>query len=405
MKKTIFSLLMIVIVTILTCNRQEQNNQMDIPTFREDLKFLEDQGEVQTLSNANGGIIALSAGYQGRVMTSAFSKRSASLGWVNRDFIRAGQTGTQFDNYGGEDRFWLGPEGGQFSLYFPRASEFIFSNWQVPDVLHTGEWSILKASADSITFTQDMTITNYSGTTFEMEINRTVRLLDGEAFNASFAAELPTGIQYVGYETVNSVTNTGSETWSADKGLLSIWILGMYNPFEKAYVVIPFDPDARGEIVNDDYFGEVPGSRLDIRDDYVLFLCDGEYRSKIGLGPDRAVSELGSYIPSKKLLTLIHYNKPEGADRYVNSMWEIQEEPYDGDVVNSYNDGPPEPGVPALGGFYELETSSPALALSPGESYTHIHQTVHISGTEEQLNPLAEDVLGVSVSVIAAGIE
>ena len=49
-------------------------------------------------------------------------------------------------------------------------------------------------------------------------------------------------------------------------------------------------------------------------------------------------------------------------------MWEMQREPFKGDVINSYNDGPPAPGKPPLGPFYELETSSPALSLSPASS-------------------------------------
>ena len=67
-----------------------------------------------------GGRIAVSGKYQARVMTSAVEPHGASLGFVNRSFIDAGKTGTAFDNYGGEDRFWLGPEGGQYALYFPR---------------------------------------------------------------------------------------------------------------------------------------------------------------------------------------------------------------------------------------------------------------------------------------------
>ena len=59
------------------------------------------------------------------------------------------------------------------------------------------------------------------------------------------------------------------------------------------------------------------------------------------------------------MLTLVQYDQPEGATDYVNSMWEIQKEPFAGDVVNSYNDGPPAPGAKPLGPFYELETSSP----------------------------------------------
>ncbi len=55
------------------------------------------------------------------------------------------------------------------------------------------------------------------------------------------------------------------------------------------------------------------------------------------------------------VLTLVHLTVPEGATDYVNSMWEIQEKPFAGDVVNSYNDGPASPGAKPLGPFYELE--------------------------------------------------
>jgi len=81
-------------------------------------------------------------------------------------------------------------------------------------------------------------------------------------------------------------------------------------------------------------------------------------------------------------------------------MWELQDAPYAGDVVNSYNDGPPEPGAKAMGPFYELETSSPAAALAPGDSITHIHRTFHLQGDEAALDRLARGVLGVSLAEI-----
>ncbi len=74
-------------------------------------------------------------------------------------------------------------------------------------------------------------------------------------------------------------------------------------------------------------------------------------------------------------------------------MWEIQRDPYKGDVVNSYNDGAPAPGQPPLGPFYELETSSPALALDSGERYTHVHRTFHLVGREADLDPIARATL------------
>jgi hypothetical protein len=68
--------------------------------------------------------------------------------------------------------------------------------------------------------------------------------------------------------------------------------------------------------------------------------------------------------------------------------------------VNSYNDGPPEPGAKPLGPFYELETSSPALALPAGESGSHVQYTFHFEGTEKVLNELAQSLLGVSLKEI-----
>ena len=85
-------------------------------------------------------------------------------------------------------------------------------------------------------------------------------------------------------------------------------------------------------------------------------------------------------------------------------MWEKQAEPYGGDVVNSYNDGPVEPGQPSLGGFYELETSSPAAALAPGASLVHAHRTFHFVGERTALDAIAGKVLGVTASRIAEGI-
>jgi hypothetical protein len=67
-------------------------------------------------------------------------------------------------------------------------------------------------------------------------------------------------------------------------------------------------------------------------------------------------------------------------------------------VVNSYND----PGTgDGQATFYELETSSPAAALKPAESITHIHRTCHFMGNDEGLKELARKILGVNLSRIA----
>ena len=74
-----------------------------------------------------------------------------------------------------------------------------------------------------------------------------------------------------------------------------------------------------------------------------------------------------------------------------------QQEPYRGDVFNSYNDGPPEPGKPAMGGFYELESLSPAAQLPTGKSLSHTHSTFHIEGDPAALARVAKAALGVDI--------
>lgn len=376
-------------------------------TFDEDVAFLEKHGKVLVLSDAEGGKIALSAKYQGRVMTSAVAATGRSLGWINRDFIGAGKTGTQFDNYGGEDRFWLGPEAGQYGLYFPPGGKFTFDLWQTPHPMQEGAWDVSEDKPDHVTFKKQMTVTNWSKVDFTIDVERTARLLSKADASKllGLPAAPPKTVGFIAYETRNKITNAGKTAWKKDKGLLSVWILAMFAPAADGRVVIPFEVGAgKGELVNDRYFGKVPAERLRVKEEkdrgYLTFTTDGKERGKIGLSPQRAKSVLGSYSAEAKLLTIVHYDGPKKNAPYVNSMWEEQKEPYKGDAINSYNDGPPAPGKPPLGGFYEIETSSPAAELAPGKDLVHTHRTFHFVGEPEELDPIARRALGVSLAEI-----
>ncbi|MCV6605469.1 MAG: hypothetical protein OIF34_09195, partial [Porticoccaceae bacterium] len=185
---------------------------------------------------------------------------------------------------------------------------------------------------------------------------------------------IPASLGVVAYTTNNRLTNAGEKAWQKQTGLLSMWLLGMYKHTPETTVIIPFiegDEQRLGPVVNDDYFGKVPAERLQVGDGVLFFKGDGQYRSKIGLSPQRSKDLLGSYDAVNNVLTLVKYSLPKDETDYVNSKWEWQQHPYAGDVVNAYNDGPVAPGAKPLGPFYELETSSPALALKPGESATH----------------------------------
>ena len=112
----------------------------------------------------------------------------------------------------------------------------------------------------------------------------------------------------------------------------------------------------------------------------------------------------GSWQADSGTLTLVRI-RPGQADAsaswpYVDSQWKEDVDPFGGDLLNAYNDGPPEPGAKPLGPFYELETSSPALFLKPGASHTHAQATVHLTGPREALDAIAKRTLGVSLDGI-----
>ena len=209
------------------------------------------------------------------------------------------------------------------------------------------------------------------------------------------------GVKCVGFESANRVENRGTTVWDEMSGMLSIWILGMYKPSDETTIIAPYETEASGTIVNDTYFGKVPGDRIRVTDSHVYFKGDGKYRSKIGLPPARAKNVVGSFDSKGNVLTLVTYTFDKSARQYVNSMWELQEKPFGGDVVNSYNDGPSEPGAKPLGPFYELETSSPALNLAPKQTHTHISKTYHFTGNRAMLDKISQKVLGVGLNEVA----
>jgi hypothetical protein len=374
-------------------------------SFDEDVAFLRGHVEAIVLAEAAGQArLVVVPAWQGRVMTSTAGPPSGtSYGWSNDELIRSGQVQPHMNALGGEDRLWLGPEGGQFSIFFKAGDPFDLAHWQTPALVDSEPWGVVEQRPDRVSLRHRGRLVNHSGTLLEVQIDRTVRLLDAASAGRLLGGALPRGARAVAYTSQNTLTNAGTAPWTRSGGLLSLWVLGMFKPSPRTTIVIPYraGPESTlGPVVNDAYFGKVPTERLVARGERLFFSGDGRYRSKIGLSPRRARPVLGSYDATRRVLTIVGFDLPSGVTEYVNSMWEIQKEPFAGDAVNSYNDGPPAPGAKPLGPFYELETSSPAAALEPGRSLTHVHRTIHLEGEEPALDLVARRVLGVSLEEI-----
>ncbi len=400
------AVLLFLLTGLFSCNSNTKSiKKMDLQkkgTYGYDVEFLKKYTKPVELINGDARIL-LSPEYQGRVMTSSAGGNSGlSYGWINHDLIASGKVLEQINPVGGEERFWLGPEGGQYSIFFKNGSDFDFADWATPACLDTEAYDCIAFDGSSAEFTKSVELVNYSNFRFKFDVSRKVRLLDDQSIKEDLKIDFQEEIKVVAYETTNQLKNTGEKDWNKESGLLSIWMLGMYNPSDEVTVFLPYKTDVESDyIVKDDYFGEIPSDRLVVKDGMIFFKGDGKQRGKIGIPPQRALPVLGSYDAVNKVLTVLKCEIPEGETAYVNSAWELQEFPYKGDAINSYNDGPLEDGS-QMGPFYELETSSPAVQLTVGESTSYKQTTLHFEGREKDLDAVCQQIFNLTLADIKA---
>ena len=374
-------------------------------------EFLAKHTNVVELSDAGGARVAVCPAWQGRVMTSSCDgNEGPSFGFVNRAFIEPGNLDERFNNYGAEDRMWLSPEGGRFSLWFAPGAEQNLDHWYTAPDMNSGPYEVV-GTPDKLAcrMTRQMKLQNASGTKFDLAVTRDVRLLDETELADLFgdAARLISSndTKLVAYETVNSIRNDGP-TMTSKGGLVSIWILGMLNAGPETVIVVPYragDESELGPAVKSDYFGQVPADRLKVLPEAILFRADGEFRAKIGTSQHRAKNVLGSIDFAAGVLTIVQFTMPDDPTKheYMNNMWGFDTpDPYVGDVANSYNDGPPEPGAKGLGAFYEIESLSPAASLQTGQSLTHHHRTLHIQADRGTLDAISKAVFGIGLDAV-----
>jgi hypothetical protein len=254
--------------------------------------------------------------------------------------------------------------------------------------------------------TRQVQFTNAAKTQFNLDVSREIHLQKVHHFGKLFGSEAQSALEssklkMVGFQTINTITNRGP-AMTRDKGLVSIWSLGQFPAGARTYIILPYkagEESELGPVVKADYFGHVPPERVRISSEAIFFLGDGKFRSKIGISQARAKPIAGSIDLQNGVLTLVHFSMPADPTTfsYVNNSWGRQDEPFQGDVFNSYNDGPPEAGKAAMGGFYELESLSPAAQLPTGKPIKHTHTTFHIEGDASALARVAKAALGVDV--------
>ena len=169
----------LIAMAVAGCTAARPQTQSKKQAFNDDVAFLQKHTDVVILMDKTGqGRVAVLPKMQGRVMTStAAGSNGYSFGWINRELV-AGKPVQHMNAYGGEDRFWLGPEGGQFSIFFDKGVPFDLEHWYTPAPVDTEAWELVSKTGRSAVLRKTMQVKNYSGTVFDLRADREVRLLD-----------------------------------------------------------------------------------------------------------------------------------------------------------------------------------------------------------------------------------
>ena len=388
------------------CQPAERHAQAEVPTFTKgmfgyDLQFLQKQDSGLVVLKSGEAQVIVSPKYQAKVFTStATGEAGFSFGWIN--YKAFGNVLDEHMNaYGGENRLWLGPEGGKYSLFFKPDSPMVIDNWKTPAPIDVESWSVGSRNSNSVSMFKEMNLLNYAGTRLQLKVDRRIQILHNTEISERIGTIEMDSIHMVGYETENILTNTGEQEWTVATGMPCIWLLDMFKPSAETVIVVPFQPAPGKEfhqIATTNYFGEISPNRIKHNDSVLFFRADGKSRGKLGIVAAQTRNMAGSYDGQNKVLTIIQYDE-DRSSRYLNQEWNITKPSFSGDGVNAYNDGPLADGK-QMGPFYEMESVSPAAFLKPKEKLTHRHSVFHFTGSEKELNQIALRLLGASLQQI-----
>ena len=407
-KKTVLYFLIFFVGSIImiscggnTKKTDKMKNDFEKGTFGYDLNYLSEKDSLIVLRSDDGEAqVIVSANYQAKVFTSTASGlEGKSLGFINYKFFDAGIVDEHMNGFGGENRLWLGPEGGQYSIFFEPGAEQNASNWHTPKPIDIEAWNVNNSSDKEVELSKEMELKNYLGNVLKIAVNRKVSLISNSQITGDIGIPLPKNVKAVAYATNNKITNKNDFEWTPKTGTVCIWMLDMFNPSDSAVTLVPYnegDEKQMGKIATTDYFGEIPADRIKVDKGILYFKTDGKFRSKIGMNAKRTTSLAGNYDPISKRLTIIAFELDKDK-MYLNQEWNPNRDPLVGDALNAYNDGPMADGS-IMGPFLELESSSPAAFLKPNESLSHTHNVYHFVGDEAGLSAISEKLLGVSLN-------
>jgi hypothetical protein len=407
-------------------------------SYRNVFQYLQSKTAVYELCDQFGGRVAVCPDWNARVMTSSCGGFDGySYGFVNVNAIDAASPQSLGLNilFGGEDQLAFSPESGPFSLYYVAEIDKPDKHIQLPAGFHEGPFDAdYFPQSNEIRMRRGIQMTNLAGASFDLDLVRTVRLLElntiRSVFGNAVAVSLEqTDVSYIGFSSANSMVNMGT-SHSKMSGLVSFRIRSMFNAGQDTVAVVPFQPgdDDWGSPVNTNYFGSSPHGRLRLTTTSALLRADGKRRCQLTVPPRRTVPFAGSIDFREGTLTLLsfdlskHYEHFSVSDEseemgnvaamdFVDARTHYVEESvkkyrnaqpsdennyndiYFGDILRAYNNGPAVPGDTQYPQYYEFNTHSPARELLQKNSLVYHQHTLHINADNRTLEFIVQKLL------------
>ena len=393
-----------------------RNDDAKLWSFGQELSFFSKYGVQTVLLEEGDSIIAVSPEWQARVMTSTFDGvEGGSLGWINRELIvsarkDAASAPLSTEQIGGEDRFWIGPEGGDLSIFFDDPSKMTVEHWRAPKALSSEPWNFVGKNKTQAKFEKEAEFRNVKGKSIRVKAEREISLINKTQASEILGIEIPESVKLVAFQSFNKLTNTGNVPWSPDNGMANISVQSCFNANRKVKVFMPYrqgDSSKLGNIVRDNFYQPTLSgdSRLLIESEYIRFIADGRNLSGIGVPPKRSEGIIISFDAENVILTVILYIKPSGDRSYLSSGWRRGASTFDGDAISLFNNGPLSTTSAPANPYYEVSTYSPALALESGKSQFHIQRVFHFGGSEYDLGLIAYKLTGISIGQLRGTAE
>lgn len=381
-------------------------------TVKEVVRLLEDTGNTYVLLRGTrdpGTVVVAAPSLVGRVLcTGIDGLEGETESYILPDEIRKGHRpsgpGGTWNNFGGEERVWLAPEGGRFSLFFPEGEAQTMDTYTVPEPLNSTRFQTVEGSEsrDSVTCMASISLTSVRGTVYEIRMIRRVRLLEGSPFSMGYGDR----VRVVGFETSTTVFNAGDAAWTRETGAPAIWTLGQFKAGKRRIVVVPYRRGQTGsdqDAVSTENFrllnpGGTQGLTAYFRVDQqcVLFRVNGGAQTKLEFPHKTATGRIGAVDLAHPVLTIVESRVYPELDYVAGYALPYSGDPYDGGASSSFVLSR-ESTIPP---FFEMESCSPALFLQPGESYEHVSRTYHIRGPLGPLRSICHRHLGTDWGVL-----